>query len=185
MNKGLPTLPLSHDRLRQGPVEHSGELQLAEDFGPTGLSLRETPRVTIRAEPSPDGGVRVTGTVTGQVVETCPRCLKVVEREHEVPIDFRFEPDLEMWEEGPGVYVLDGNQDEIDAGPALREEFLLALPDYPLCRADCRGLCPRCGTDLNEGECDCAEPTGDPRWEALRRQLAPDASEPNDDEQDG
>ena len=47
-----------------------------------------------------------------------------------------------------------------------------APPDDPpatiLCRADCRGLCPMCGIDLNTGSCTCTPVTGDPRWEALR-----------------
>ena len=185
MHKGLPTIPLSRDRLRQGPTAYTGELELQEDFGPKGLELLGQPGISITAEESADGGVRIIGTLTGRLVETCPRCLASVERERTVSIDLRLEPGLDAWEEGPGVYVLDANQEEIDAGPALREEFLLALPDYPYCRPDCKGLCPRCGTDLNDGDCDCVETTGDPRWEALRRQIAPEGGERNDDEQDG
>lgn len=185
MHKGLPTVPISRDRLRKGPVTHTGVLRLDEDFGPAGIVSRGAPGVSIRAEESSDGGVRVTGSLTVRLVETCARCLAAVERERTVPIDLRFEPALEAWEEGPGVYVLDAGREEIDAGPALREEFLLALPDYPLCRPGCKGLCPRCGTDLNEGDCDCVATTGDPRWEALRRQLASESLEANDDEQDG
>src|SRR2546422_2859983 len=39
--------------------------------------------------------------------------------------------------------------------PAVREELLLAVPQWVVCRDDCRGLCPRCGKDLNAGPCGC------------------------------
>lgn len=186
MHKGLPTLPLSRDRLREGPVRVTAELELTGEWGPPGFELRAAPRVDVTAEESQGEGVALRGTLTVPLVETCSRCLTRVERDREIEIDLRFEPGLDRWDEGPALYALDGNRDELDVGPALREELILALPDYPLCRPDCRGLCPRCGQDLNEGECDCAEETGDPRWEALRRQLTPGAPEPNDDErQDG
>lgn len=186
MHKGLPTLPLSRERLRDGPVGFESDLEIESEFGPVGFELEGRPRVAITAEELQDGRVRISGSMTARLSETCSRCLTVVERERNIPLDFRFEPGLDPWDEGPGVYALDANQDELDAGPALREELLLALPDYPLCRPGCRGLCPRCGIDLNEGECDCAEPTGDSRWDALRTQLASDGIAANDDErQDG
>ena len=182
MHKGLPTFPLSRDRLRKGPVAVESDLTLDNEFGPPGFELDRAPRVSITAEEWQDGRVRVSGSMTLRLAETCSRCLKVVLRERNIPLDFRFEPGLDPWDEGPGVYALDANQDELDAGPALREELLLALPDYTLCRPECRGLCPQCGTDLNEGDCDCVEATGDPRWEALRTQLASDGLATNDDE---
>jgi uncharacterized protein len=58
--------------------------------------------------------------------------------------------------------------DEVDLSPLIREQVLLALAGRPLCHEDCRGLCPRCGANLNEGECGCRAETGDPRLAALR-----------------
>jgi uncharacterized protein len=58
--------------------------------------------------------------------------------------------------------------DEVDLAPLIREQVLLALTARPLCREDCRGLCPRCGANLNEGECGCRAETGDPRLAVLR-----------------
>lgn len=57
---------------------------------------------------------------------------------------------------------------EIDLKPAIREQILLQIPGSPVCREDCRGLCPRCGKDLNEGDCGCDRTVMDPRWAALR-----------------
>lgn len=47
------------------------------------------------------------------------------------------------------------NGDWIQPEPELREAVLLELPSLPTCREDCKGLCPRCGANLNEGTCDC------------------------------
>ena len=58
--------------------------------------------------------------------------------------------------------------EEVDLGPLIREQVLLALPTRPLCQEDCRGLCPQCGVNLNHTECDCRIEKFDPRLEALR-----------------
>ena len=58
---------------------------------------------------------------------------------------------------------------ELDLRPALREQWLLNVPGYALCRDDCKGLCPTCGAELNVGPCDCASTSADPRWDALRK----------------
>lgn len=57
---------------------------------------------------------------------------------------------------------------EIDLAPAIREQILLQIPPSPLCKDDCEGLCPRCGKDLNEGDCGCDRTVMDPRWAALK-----------------
>ena len=57
--------------------------------------------------------------------------------------------------------------EELDLCEAVQEQVIMALPVRPLCREDCRGLCPVCGADLNEESCTCAEKTVDPRWKAL------------------
>ncbi len=59
--------------------------------------------------------------------------------------------------------------DEVDLSPLIREQLLLSLPTRPLCREDCRGLCPRCGANLNAGQCGCSAAELDPRLGALRQ----------------
>lgn len=59
--------------------------------------------------------------------------------------------------------------DEVDLTPLIREQVLLALAARPLCREDCRGLCPRCGANLNEGDCGCPAETSDPRLAVMRK----------------
>jgi uncharacterized protein len=50
----------------------------------------------------------------------------------------------------------------------MREQFYLALPMKPLCAEGCKGLCPHCGTNLNEATCTCTNEWSDPRLEPLR-----------------
>src|ERR671919_630513 len=59
--------------------------------------------------------------------------------------------------------------EQIDLNELLREQFYLALPMKPLCRDECKGLCPQCGTNLNTGTCDCGPGWEDPRLAALKQ----------------
>lgn len=96
----------------------------------------------------------------------CRRCLTDVE----VPIaesrGLIFAADDET-PEGDGCYVIPPRTQVLDLREPLREEVFLAVPHFVECRSDCKGLCPRCGANLNDGPCSCPPPS-DPRWEALR-----------------
>lgn len=65
----------------------------------------------------------------------------------------------------PDAFEIVGEQ--LDLRPVVRELALLDAPSTPLCRADCAGLCPSCGINRNDHECECAPPPPDPRWAAL------------------
>jgi len=77
-------------------------------------------------------------------------------------VDALFTEDPDALED-PSSYPLAPDAIEIDLRPAVPEELLLALPRWVVCREDCRGLCPRCGKDLNAGPCGCP-PAVDQRW---------------------
>ena len=81
-------------------------------------------------------------------------------RRHEAESEGSFDPALADEETYAGK--------EIDLRPAVREQILLQIPAPPLCAEDCKGLCPRCGKDLNEAECGCDRAVMDPRWAALK-----------------
>jgi uncharacterized protein len=144
--------------------------------------LAATDSVWQDGDPKPDTAVKVTGrlsrTGTGQfywhghlagdITVDCRRCLTEAHAHVEAESHVIFaEPD-EMTEEDPDVYLIEANARELDLRPALREEWLLAQPRYVLCRDDCKGLCPKCGKDLNQGPCDCP-PQTDSRWDSLRK----------------
>ena len=88
--------------------------------------------------------------------------------------DLRYQPHAENTGEGEREIEEDDlttafyENDEIDLGQLMREQFYLALPMKPLCRDDCKGLCPVCGTNLNQGTCDCKRDWEDPRLAALK-----------------
>ncbi|MDQ3986267.1 MAG: DUF177 domain-containing protein [Actinomycetota bacterium] len=128
-------------------------------------------RGDLRAE-SVVEGVLVTGAVTGRATLECARCL--------VPFVSPVTVDLCELFVAPGhetsaeedSYRIAGR--EIHLEPMLRDALTLALPLNPLCRPDCKGLCPHCGRNLNEGSCDCREDETDPRWaelESLKQKL--------------
>jgi uncharacterized protein len=73
--------------------------------------------------------------------------------------------EVELSEEDLGVLEVAG--DELDSEPLVAELVQLEMPTRPLCREECRGLCPVCGGDRNERDCDCEREVSDPRWSAL------------------
>jgi uncharacterized protein len=110
------------------------------------------------------------GTMEGGIATECTRCLG--EATAHVTDDAHIifaEPGSEDVTEDPDVYLLDERSDELDLRPALREQWLLIVPAYALCREDCKGLCPSCGAELNLGPHECTSNSADPRWDALRK----------------
>ena len=117
-------------------------------------------------------GILASGAVSGEMDLSCARCLRPIGHGFEVSVSELFveperaEPDEDYLLPPTGV---------IDIEPMLRDAVVLSMPFSPLCRPDCRGLCPRCGGDRNFDECAC-EPERDERWEALSRIEFPDES---------
>jgi uncharacterized protein len=117
-------------------------------------------------------GILVTGSVEAHVTLRCARCLTSLRSEVAVDVcEVFFSPGHEEAAEDDSYRVVG---EEIDTEALVRDAVALALPLAPLCREECRGLCPSCGRDLNEGPCDCSFEETDPRWaplEALRERL--------------
>ena len=104
----------------------------------------------------------------------CSRCLEPFTIDVDAPFDLRYQPHAEA--QGPSEReVAAGDMDtafyendEIDLGQLMGEQFYLSLPMKPLCKDDCKGLCSNCGTNLNKATCDCKIQWEDPRLAALR-----------------
>jgi len=92
------------------------------------------------------------------VRSVCRRCLTEFIMPVAESVEVLFSPDPDL-QDDPSVYPLADPMARVDVKPAVREELALAVDAFPLCREDCRGLCPRCGADLNRGACGCAAPT--------------------------
>jgi len=73
---------------------------------------------------------------------------------------------VELTEAELAVSVFDG--ETIDVDEIVKEQVLLAVPTRMLCREDCKGICPECGTNRNTGDCTCVTHDIDPRWAALK-----------------
>jgi len=88
--------------------------------------------------------------------------------------ELRYVPQAEQAEENERALAEDDlttafySEGVLDVIDLLREQFQLVLPMKPLCREDCKGLCPECGTNLNRGTCDCTPHWEDPRLAALK-----------------
>jgi uncharacterized protein len=123
-----------------------------------------------RLSPAGPGRFYWHGSIEGDVALPCRRCLgdasgRVSEEAHLIFADAGTE-DLQ---DDPDVFLIDDRTAALDLRPALREQWLLHVPGYALCRDDCKGLCPSCGADLNIEPCACASSAADPRWAALHK----------------
>jgi uncharacterized protein len=80
--------------------------------------------------------------------------------------DYESSEAAELTDAEMSVSVFDGEALDIDE--IVKEQILLAVPSHMLCRDDCKGICPECGSDRNTGECSCVTDNIDPRWAALK-----------------
>ena len=120
------------------------------------------------------GEIRVRGRLHTEFELECDRCLDPVCFPVSGPFDLFYRPlpkgplpheaaldegeSLIGFYEGPGIELAD----------ILREHILLTLPMHQVCREDCAGICPACGTNRNTGSCNCSTQVTDDRWAALR-----------------
>lgn len=117
---------------------------------------------------------RLVGTMSTVVELTCSRCLEPFALPVDATFDVRYLPRAENVR-GETEEVEDEDlseafyrDDAIDLRQLMEEQFYLALPMKPLCRPDCKGLCPQCGTNLNTATCDCEVRWEDPRLAGLK-----------------
>jgi uncharacterized protein len=116
---------------------------------------------------------RLVGRVKTAVELTCSRCLEG----YVMPVDEAFDvlylphapagPGEERMVEDDDLSTAFYEDNVIDLGQLMQEQCYLAVPMKPLCKDDCRGLCPVCGTNFNTGSCDCRPTWVDPRLAAL------------------
>jgi uncharacterized protein len=109
------------------------------------------------------------GLITTCIHGTCDRCAADFDREMEIPIDAVLVTELANEEnEDEWVFPLDG--DSADLEDIVRTTFVLNMDSKLLCSDDCKGLCCRCGKNLNDGPCGCQKEI-DPRLAALKQLL--------------
>jgi uncharacterized protein len=138
---------LSDDR---GPEQITGEVEL----------LRTKAGVLVRAH------LRL------EEPETCSRCLKPLQETIRIDFEEEFRTRVDPLSAEPAededydAFYVDENH-QLDLTEAVRQYREASAEMQPLCRPDCKGLCPRCGQDLNQGQCSCSTGPVDNRWAAL------------------
>ena len=162
----MTTFSLRSIRIRPGEeFRHELPVEL-EPFVLAGQ--RYEPRPT-----SPDARLAITRTASGTLFQLrfrvsfagpCFRCLEDAVVWIDVDSSEYEASDAGSDDELRTPYLAEGI---LDLSSWARDAIALELPEQILCRADCAGLCDRCGSNLNEGPCGCPPPAGDPRWDKL------------------
>lgn len=153
--------------LKGSPVSLSGTFDLSrilkerEDILSVGKVEAELTAVSER------GLTQVEGTLTFPIEMPCSRCLQPVKETIAVPFMERFasRPEAVPKEDQDEVHLI--SEDHIKLDSYVEEAVWLALPLAPVCREDCEGLCPECGTNRNNGACGCGTEKIDPRLAGL------------------
>ena len=115
------------------------------------------------------GVLMMKGDLTTTIHGLCDRCASPFDREIHFPINVVLVTELADEEnEDEWVFPLEGDSADLD--DIVRTVFVLNLDSKLLCKEDCRGLCPRCGKNLNDGPCNCQKEL-DPRFAALKQLL--------------
>lgn len=113
--------------------------------------------------------VLIEGSVKLSIFILCSRCLKKLEYPMDISIDkevdFKLTKEERAKELDEANYIIDFN---LDVDILIKDEIIVSLPMSQLCSDECKGICMHCGTNLNEGSCDCDNTVLDPRMSAIR-----------------
>ena len=112
---------------------------------------------------NPSDSIHLTATVTGTLTAPCARCLTLVKRPFSATVSY---PVVTSEGESEEEVLLAEGQ-KVDLTSLMQETIVTELPLRLLCKEDCKGLCPKCGTDLNLGSCSCEHKEIDPRLAGL------------------
>lgn len=150
-------------------------VDLEERFGAEGLSFSSPVKAQLFVSTT-EQEVLVTGTVEVELETECSRCLASIREAMNLEVCVVYHPadevdsakhELHDDEMDMGFY----QGDELDLQELIREQITLNKQMKPLCKEDCKGICPKCGVDLNAGTCTCIQKETDPRLEVLRKLL--------------
>jgi uncharacterized protein len=155
------------ESFQPGQIDFSGE-ELEQ-----GSPLRAVG--TAELLPHTGGEVRIQGRYTVEMTSQCDRCLGRARFPLDESFDLFYRPMVDIAREEE--VAIDEGESEIgfyerggmELEDVLRERVLLALPMQRICSEDCRGICPVCGKNRNDGACECKPETTDDRWGALRK----------------
>lgn len=114
-------------------------------------------------------GFKVFGVLDISFHFICDRCLNPFNSSITRNYEIWLTPDKDVADDGSTETIwFPDTMEEIDLGPFFHDFILLEAPYKKICSESCKGLCPHCGKDLNQGVCSCEITTGDPRWDVLK-----------------
>ncbi|GAB4412352.1 MAG: DUF177 domain-containing protein [Thermodesulfovibrionales bacterium] len=150
------------------------DLDVGETIESGSLRLLSPVRAVLRID-RVGSEVLVKGTITANIELQCSRCLRKFPKDAVVSVDVVYHPVEEL--KGEDRYEVGKDElnmgfysgDELDIQELMLEQILLSVPMKPLCSESCKGICPKCGTDLNIKTCSCEIREMDPRLAVLKR----------------
>src|ERR1700758_2554095 len=153
------TIDLGGEARQSAPLKTSGHAQVVEEHHGKRKIIKD---------------LRLKGRLSVGLELQCARCLEPVPQQINRDFELLYRP-LGADAGRDGLSVTDAEAeigyyqgDGLVLEDVLREQVLLALPLKITCRADCKGLCPQCGKNLNQEQCSCSKEVEDPRWAALK-----------------
>ncbi|OGC91347.1 MAG: hypothetical protein A2W25_09195 [candidate division Zixibacteria bacterium RBG_16_53_22] len=147
--------------------ELAQDLELAAE----GFEFPEPIEVILSAAKSGDE-IIVQGRISSTIEMECARCLDIFEMELNPRVQFviqLLDSNQPEFSDADDFVILPKTTGEFEISDRIRESIILELPLKPLCYEGCRGLCPMCGVNLNETECDCTPDKTDERWDSLKQ----------------
>jgi uncharacterized protein len=152
-------IDLGADYRQVSPIETSGRADLVEEHHGKHKVIQD---------------IRVKGKLATRLETNCARCLDPLTQDLKREFDLLYRPqgadagrdELSVTDAEAEISYYEGEGISLD--DVVREQILLAVPVKVTCRADCKGLCPHCGKNLNQEICSCAVNEEEPRWAALK-----------------
>ncbi len=152
-------IDLGADYRQVTPIESSGRADLVEEHHGKHKIIQD---------------IRIQGRLVTRLELSCARCLEPVMQDVKREFDLLYRPqgadagrdEMSVTDAEAEISYYEGEGILLD--DVVREQVLLAAPLKVTCREDCKGLCPLCGTNLNQGQCSCAVGQEEPRWAALK-----------------
>ena len=152
-------IDLGADYRQVTPIESSGRADLVEEHHGKHKIIQD---------------IRIQGRLATSLELSCARCLEPVMQDVKREFDLLYRPqgadagrdEMSVTDAEAEISCYEGEGILLD--DVVREQVLLAAPLKATCREDCKGLCPQCGTNLNQGQCSCAVAQEEPRWAALK-----------------
>ena len=152
-------IELGEELRQRTPLKASGRAELVEEHHGKHQVIQD---------------IRLRGRLSAGLELQCARCLEPVPQEVKREFELLYRPlgadagkdELSVTDAEAEIGYYQGEGLALE--DVLREQILLALPLKVTCRADCKGLCPQCGKNLNREQCSCSTEVEDPRWAALK-----------------